>query len=172
MRCGYDTSYIVSVHIQCQASIYTLLLCWGHSWRVRLAKQETPTPPGHLVSPLVYRGLWMSTVVFYCWCHSDSASVFLYFTIPYTLVSEGHVCLKEQDKLSDIEQQPPFGDRKYSKTLPQERGGDTKSTGTSYNLDKVFSDASNVCFRKSSSGMLIILTKTNSCHSKIITLNN
>ena len=78
--CGCDTSYIVSVHIQCQASIYTLSLCRGHSWRVRLAKQETLTPPGHLVSPLVYRGPWMSTVVLYCWCHSDIASVLLYFT--------------------------------------------------------------------------------------------
>ena len=54
--CGCDTSYIVSVHIQCQASVYTLLLCRGHSWQVRLAKQETLTPPGHLVSPLVCRG--------------------------------------------------------------------------------------------------------------------
>ena len=27
------------------------------------------TPPGHLVSPLVCRGPWMSTVVLYCWCH-------------------------------------------------------------------------------------------------------
>ena len=80
MRCGCDTSYIVSVHIQCQASIYTLSLCRGHSWRVRLAKQETLTPPGHLVSPLVCRGPWMSTVVLYCWCHSDGASVLLYFT--------------------------------------------------------------------------------------------
>ena len=59
--CGCDTSYIVSVHIQCQTSIYTLLLCRGHSWRVRLAKQETLTPPGHRVSPLVYRGPWMSS---------------------------------------------------------------------------------------------------------------
>ena len=75
------SSYIVSVHIQCQASIYTLSLCRGHSWRVRLAKQETLTPPGHLVSPLVCRGPWMSTVVLYCWCHSDSASVILYFTL-------------------------------------------------------------------------------------------
>ena len=33
-----------------------LSLCRGHSWRVRLAKQETLTPPGHLVSPLVCRG--------------------------------------------------------------------------------------------------------------------
>ena len=32
--CGWDTYYIVSVHIQCQASIYTLSLCRGHSWRV------------------------------------------------------------------------------------------------------------------------------------------
>ena len=54
--CGCDTSYIESVHIQCQASIYTLSLCCGHSWRVRLAKQETLTPPGQLVSPLVCRG--------------------------------------------------------------------------------------------------------------------
>ena len=78
--CGCDTSYIVSGHIQCQAFIYTLSLCRGHSWRVRLAKQETLTPPGHLVSPLVHRGPGMSTLVLYCWCHSDSASVLLYFT--------------------------------------------------------------------------------------------
>ena len=49
-------------------------------WRVRIAKQETLTPPGHLVSPLVCRGPLMSTLVFYSWCHSDSASVLLYFT--------------------------------------------------------------------------------------------
>ena len=40
-----------------------------------VGKQETLTPPGHLVSPLVCRGLWMSTVVLYCWCHNDGASV-------------------------------------------------------------------------------------------------
>ena len=78
--CGCDTSFIVSVHIQCQASIYTLSVCRGHSWRVRLAKQEALTPLGHLVSPLVCRGPYMSKVVLYCWCHSDSASVLLYFT--------------------------------------------------------------------------------------------
>ena len=72
--------FLYSVHIQCQASIYTLSLCCGHSWRVRLAKQETLTPPGHLVSPLLCRGPWISSVVLYCWCHSDSASVLLYFT--------------------------------------------------------------------------------------------
>ena len=52
----------------------------AYSWRVRLAKQETLTPPGHLVSPLVCRGSGMSTVVLYCWFHSDSVSVLLYFT--------------------------------------------------------------------------------------------
>ena len=30
--------------------------------------------------------------------------------------------IKEQDKSSDIEQHPPFGDRKYSNTQPQNRG--------------------------------------------------
>ena len=79
--CGCDTSYIVSVHIQFQATINILSLCRGHSWRVRLAKQETLTPPGHLVSPLVCRDPWMFTVVLYYWCHSDSASVLLYFTL-------------------------------------------------------------------------------------------
>ena len=54
--CGCDISNIVSVHIQCQTSIYILSLRRGHSLRVWLAKQETLTPPGHLVSSLVYRG--------------------------------------------------------------------------------------------------------------------
>ena len=43
--CGCDTSYIVPVNIKCQASIYTVSLCRGHSWRVRLAKQVTLAPP-------------------------------------------------------------------------------------------------------------------------------
>ena len=34
-----------------------------------------------------------------------------------------HKRLHEQDKSSNIEQQPPFGDHKYSYTLPQKRGG-------------------------------------------------
>ena len=71
--------YSVGPHPVSSLLMYPLL-CRGHSWRVRLAKQETLTPPGHLVSPLVCSGPWMSTVVLYCWCHSDSASVLLYFT--------------------------------------------------------------------------------------------
>ena len=71
--------YSVSPHPVSSLHIYPLL-CRGYSWRVRLAKQETLTPPGHLVSPLVCRGPWMSIVVLYCWWHSDDASVLLYFT--------------------------------------------------------------------------------------------
>ena len=44
------------------------------------------TPPGHLVSPLACRGPWMSTVVLYCLCHSDGASVLLYFTFQSLLL--------------------------------------------------------------------------------------
>ena len=48
------------------------------------------------------------------------------------------VSVEEQDKSSDIEQQPPFGDRKISNIQPQNRGGGcSKPTGTSYNFDKV-----------------------------------
>ena len=47
------------------------------------------------------------------------------------------ICKHEQDKSSDIEQQPPFGDRKISNIQPQNMGGGSKPTGTSYNFDKV-----------------------------------
>ena len=70
--------YSVDPHPVSSLHIYPLL-CRGYSRWVRLAKQETLTPPGHLVSPLVCRGPWISSVVLYCWCHSDSASVLLYF---------------------------------------------------------------------------------------------
>ena len=40
--------------------------------------------------------------------------------------------IEEQDQSSDIEQQPPFGDRKYSNTQPQNKGeGVTKPTKVS-----------------------------------------
>ena len=53
--------YIVSVHILCQASIYTLALCRGHSWRVRLAGDADSSRPPSLTSGLqgsvnVHRG--------------------------------------------------------------------------------------------------------------------
>ena len=40
-----------------------------------------------------------------------------------------HAELDEQDKSSDIEQQPPFRDRKYSNTLPQKSGRGFKTNG-------------------------------------------
>ena len=67
----------VGPHPVSSLHIYTLVVSRAF---MRLAKQETLTPPGHLVSPPVCRGPWMSTVVLYCWCHSDGASVLLYFT--------------------------------------------------------------------------------------------
>ena len=91
MCCGCNNSYKASIHVQCQASIYTLLLCRGHSLRVRLATQETLTQPGHLVSPLVCRGQWISTVVLYSWCHSDSSTILLYFTY-YSIMWETLIC--------------------------------------------------------------------------------
>ena len=47
---------------------------------------KSPSPKCYMVN----RGPWMSTVVLYCWCHSDNASVHLYFTWhsgtwPYTM---------------------------------------------------------------------------------------
>ena len=68
--CGCGTFYIVSVHVQCQSSIYTLSLCRGHSWRVRLAKQEMLTPPG------TWSHLWFAGVR-ECppWCSIVGATV-------------------------------------------------------------------------------------------------
>ena len=43
---------------------------------------------------------------------------------------------QKQDKSSDIEQQPPFGDRKISNIQSQNRRGVTKPTGTSFILTK------------------------------------
>ena len=54
---------------------------------------------------------------------------------------------QEQDKSSDIEQQPLFGDRKISNIQPQNRGV-SKPTRTSYNFDKVWSGAPDGRFGK------------------------
>ena len=80
MCCRCDDSYIVLVHIQCQASIYSLSFL-SRAFMAGAASQAGDADSSrYLVSPLVCRGRWMSTVVFYCWCHSDSASGLLYFT--------------------------------------------------------------------------------------------
>ena len=44
---------------------------------------------------------------------------------------------KEQDKSSDIEQQPPFGDRKLNNIYLKREREVYKTIGKSYNLDKV-----------------------------------
>ena len=41
--------------------------------------------------------------------------------------TEARIFSKEQDKSSDIEQQPPFGDRKISNIQPQNGGGGVKT---------------------------------------------
>ena len=85
--------YSVGPHPVSSLHIYTFVV--SRAFMAGAAsQQETLTSPGHLVSPLVYRGPWMSTVLIYCWCYSDSASVVLYFTfksrvfiLPYGAVS-------------------------------------------------------------------------------------
>ena len=71
--------YSVGPHLVSSLHIFTFVV-WRDSLRMRLAKQVTLTLPGHLVSPLVCKGPWMSTMVLFCWCRSDSASVLLYST--------------------------------------------------------------------------------------------
>ena len=55
---------------------------------------------------------------------------------------------QKQDKSSNIKEEPPFGDRIYSDTLPQKMKRDTNPTGNSYNLDKVWSGSPDVPFGK------------------------
>ena len=50
----------------------------------------------------------------------------VYLKISFYYLVQG---LQVQDKSSDIEQQPPFGDGKYSNTLPRKRGGGYKTNG-------------------------------------------
>ena len=70
-----------AVHIQFQASIYTFAVSWA--FMAGAASQagdaDSSRAPG-LTSCLRW---WVSTVVLYCWCHSDSASVLLYFTFNF-----------------------------------------------------------------------------------------
>ena len=73
------------------------------------------------------------------------------------------VKLKVQDKSSDIEQKPPFGDCKISNIQPQNKGGGavTKPTGTSYNFDKVWSGAPDGRF-----GKLFLIRDANNLDNK------
>ena len=63
--------------------------------------------------------------------------------IPATHCKRNKVGFTRTRHITDIGQQPPYDDRKYSNTLPQKRG-DTKLTGKSYNLDQVRSGSPDV----------------------------
>ena len=52
--------------------------CYTFRRQFRLTVHSFRTASGWQIGTC--RGPWMSTVVLYCWCHSDSASVLLYFT--------------------------------------------------------------------------------------------
>ena len=71
--------YSVGPHPVSSLHIYTFVV--SRAFMAGVASQagdaDSCRTPG-LTSGL--QGPWMSTVVFYCWCHSDSASVLLYFT--------------------------------------------------------------------------------------------
>ena len=76
---------IVSVNIQCQASIYTLSL--SREFMAGAASQAGDVDSSWaLVSPLVCRGPWMFPVVLYFWCHSDIASVLWYFNVEVNML--------------------------------------------------------------------------------------
>ena len=68
------------------------------------------------------------------------------------------IIIVEQDKSSDIEQQPPFGDRKISNIQPQNRGRGFQNQQEHHiiltNYEAVHPTA--VSENNSSSGMLII----------------
>ena len=81
---GCDTSYIVSVHIQCQAYIQLYTFVVLRAFMADAASQAGDTDSSW--KPLVCRGPWMSTVVLYCWCHSDGTSVLSYFTLDICII--------------------------------------------------------------------------------------
>ena len=66
--------------------------------------------------------------------------------------------LSKQDKSSDIEHQPPFGDRKYSNTLPEKRGIQNQRAHHIILTKYEAVNPTYVSENNSSSGMLIILT--------------
>ena len=68
------------------------------------------------------------------------------------------VCRQEQDKSSDIEQQPPFGDRKISNIQPQNRGGGVQNQQEHHIILTKYEAVHPTAVSEinSSSGMLII----------------
>ena len=67
--------------------------------------------------------------------------------------------MQEQDKSSDIEQQPPFGDRKISNIQPQNRAGGGVHNQQEHHIILTKYEAVHptaVSENNSSSGMLII----------------
>ena len=81
------------------------------------------------------------------WCIHLSRSLFLYF-----------YSLKEQDKSSDIEQQPPLDDRKISNIQPQNGGGGLQNQQEHHIILTKFEAVhpTAVSENNSSAGMLII----------------
>ena len=87
IRSDFKTVCLKSIRIFCISTTWSMsLLEVMVIIGPRLYMSKNLTRPGHLVSPPVCRGLWMSTVVLYFWCLSDSASVLLYFTLRSYLV--------------------------------------------------------------------------------------
>ena len=75
--CGFDTSYIVSVHFQCQDSIYILYtFVVSRAFLAGAASQAGDAGSSRAPGLTFLQG----SMNVYCWCHSDSASVLLYFT--------------------------------------------------------------------------------------------
>ena len=71
--------YSVGPHTVSSLHMYTFVV--SRAFMAGAASQAGDADSsGHLVSPLVCRVPWMSTVVLYCWCHNDSTSVLLYLT--------------------------------------------------------------------------------------------
>ena len=70
-----------------------------------------------------------------------------FWTIKFILIAS----FQEQNKSSDIEQQPPFADRKISNIQPQNsRGGVTKPTMNLLNISRqshIFACTFNLCFQ-------------------------
>ena len=114
--CGCDTSYIVSVHIQCQAYIYTLSLCRGHLWRVRLAKQKRQLLPG------TWSQLWFAGVC-ECpsWCSFVGATVTVhqfFCILHWTWINNEYFCMWYDEINSYVKYYHHLRHSLYSNVIP------------------------------------------------------